>query len=66
MKRELFDVKTELEMKEQELAMLSKLNDQLKQKLDEEKKTIEDLTQENDVRNADLSLLLLSLKLEYF
>lgn len=49
LKKENYDMKTDLEVKEQELLMISKLNEELKQKLSEEKQIIEDLTQENDV-----------------
>lgn len=49
LEKEVFDVKMELEMKEQEALMLSKLNEELKEKLSEEKHINEDLIQKNDV-----------------
>lgn len=49
LKKQYFEVKTELEVKEQEFIMIAKLNEELKQKLDQGNQVIEDLTQENDV-----------------
>lgn len=49
MKRELFDLKCDLEMKDNELVMILKLNEELKNKLVEEEQVIGDLTQENEV-----------------
>lgn len=49
LKRDIYDVKTELEEKEQELSVISKLNEELKQTLKHEKLLMKDLTEENDV-----------------
>lgn len=51
LRKENYDMKTELEIKEQELLLITKLNEELKQKLNEEKQIIVELTQENDVSN---------------
>lgn len=56
LKRDIYDVKTELEEKEQELSVISKLNEELKQSLNHEKLLMKDLTEENDVSYIIFSL----------
>lgn len=49
LKKDLFDIKTDLEVRDQELSMVTRLNEELKEKLNKEQQNIEDLRQENDV-----------------
>lgn len=49
MNRNIFDLQTELEIKEHELGIFTKLSDELKRQLDDEKQVNEDLVEQNDV-----------------
>lgn len=55
LKREIYDVKTELEEKEQELSLSVKLNEELKQTLNHEKLLMKDLNEEIDVSYVNVT-----------
>ncbi|XP_074031666.1 uncharacterized protein isoform X2 [Leptinotarsa decemlineata] len=48
-KKEMFDMKTELDIKEHEIISITKLNEELKLKLSEKKSQVDQLTNENEL-----------------
>nr|XP_023016428.1 protein MLP1-like isoform X2 [Leptinotarsa decemlineata] len=48
-KKEMFDMKTELDIKEHEIISITKINDELKLKLSEKKSQVDQLTNENEL-----------------
>ncbi|KAJ8940665.1 hypothetical protein NQ318_017714 [Aromia moschata] len=61
-KKEIIDIKTELDLKDQEVVTVLKINDELKLKLGQQKDLIDQLTNENELLNHNKDSLEKALK----